>query len=149
MAHTTVLGFDFGMKRIGVAVGQTITCSANPLMTLAAKQGKPDWRAITELIDTWRPDALVVGLPFNMDGSSQFITRVAAHFADQLKKRYPLRVYQMDERLTTVAARAAVFDMGGYKALQAGQIDSVAAKLILEAWLKQACTEQSPDGAVE
>lgn len=136
MTHTTLLGFDFGMKRIGIAVGQAITCSANPLSTLAAKQGKPDWQAITQLIDTWCPDALVVGVPLNMDGSLQFITRAAQHFADQLEKRYPLTVYRMDERLTTVAARAEIFDAGGYKALQASQIDSVAAKLILEAWLR-------------
>lgn len=135
MTHTTLLGFDFGMKRIGVAVGQAITCSASPLITLSAKQGKPDWLALTELIDTWRPDALVVGIPLNMDGSSQFITRAAQYFANQLEKRYPLTVYRMDERLTTVAARAEVFDAGGYKALKISQIDSVAAKLILEAWL--------------
>jgi len=135
MTHTTLLGFDFGMKRIGVAVGQAITCSANPLMTLSAKHGKPDWRAITELIDTWCPDALVIGIPLNMDGSPQFITRAAEHFAAQLEKRYLLTVYRMDERLTTIAARAEVFDAGGYKALQASQIDSLAAKLILEAWL--------------
>ena len=130
------------MKRIGIAVGQAITCSANPLTTLAAKQGKPNWATLAELMDTWRPDALVVGIPLNMDGSSQFITRAAQCFADQLEKRYyPLSVYRVDERLTTVGARAAVFDAGGYKALQVSHIDSVAAKLILEAWLLEHATE--------
>ena len=131
----TVLGFDFGMKRIGVAVGQTITSSANPLLTLTAKQGKPNWSVVDRLVDTWHPDAFVVGLPLNMDGSEQFISRAAQHFAKALEKRYQRKVYRMDERLTTVAARAEVFASGGYKVLQKSQIDSVAASLILEDWL--------------
>ena len=134
-ASDTFLGFDFGMKRMGVAVGQAITRSASPLTTVAASGGKPDWQVITRLIDTWRPDALVVGAPLNMDGSQQFISRAAHDFAEQLMERYQLPVYRMDERLTTKAARAEVFNAGGYKALQTAQIDSVAAKLILEAWL--------------
>lgn len=138
--HSVFLGFDFGTKSIGIAVGQSITRSANPLTTLAAQQGKPDWEVLNKLIDTWRPDGLVVGLPLNMDGSEQPITRAAQNFVSTLKKNYPLLpVYQIDERLTTVAARAEVFNSGGYRALQASnnkkRMDSIAAKLILEAWL--------------
>ena len=138
MPNTLFLGFDFGIKRIGVAVGQSITRSANPLITLPAKQGKPNWESLAKLIDTWRPDGLVVGLPLNMDGSEQYITRAAQNFASTLKQRYPLLpIYQIDERLTTIAARDEVFNSGGYRALQTSKqkIDSVAAKLILEAWL--------------
>ena len=66
---SSVLGFDFGTKRIGVAVGQTITCTANPLATVRASDGRPDWSAINALIDVWTPAAIVVGMPVNMDGS--------------------------------------------------------------------------------
>ncbi len=130
-----LLAFDFGMKRIGVAVGQTVTQSARPLKTLKANQGRPQWEIVTKLIKTWQPDALVVGIPLNMDGTQQPLTTAALAFSDELKLRYDLPVYGVDERLSTKDARERLFNQGGYKALQEGEVDSVAAQLILQNWL--------------
>lgn len=132
-----LLGFDFGMKRIGVAVGQTITQSARPLVTLNANQGIPQWEMIAKLIKTWNPDALVVGIPLNMDGTEQPLTQTAQKFSDALKERFKLPVYGMDERLSTKDARERLFNEGGYKALEGAEVDSVAAQLILENWLME------------
>lgn len=136
-AQKILLGFDFGMKRIGVAVGQTITQSARPLVTLQAHQGVPQWEILNKLIKTWQPDALVVGIPLNMDGTDQPLTQAAQEFSDALKQRYQLPVYGVDERLSTKDARERLFNQGGYKALQGGQVDSVAAQLILQNWLME------------
>lgn len=132
-----LLGFDFGMKRIGVAVGQTVTRSARPLETLQAHEGVPAWQAVDKLIKTWQPDALVVGIPLNMDGTEQPLTLIARDFSTLLQERYQLPVYGIDERLSTKDARERLFQQGGYKALQHGQVDSVAAQLILQNWLSQ------------
>lgn len=132
-----LLGFDFGMKRIGVAVGQTVTKTARPLTVIKATEGKPQLDALAKLIKTWRPSALVVGIPLNMDGTEQAVTIAARGFAELLRNKFQLPVYEMDERLTTKAARESLFEEGGYKALQNGQVDPVAAQLILENWLTQ------------
>ncbi len=137
MKSTILLGFDFGMKRIGVAVGQTVTKTARALTTLSAKQGIPPWEMLDKLIKTWQPDAFVIGIPLNMDGTEQPLTHAARHFATELNAHYQLPIYEMDERLSTKDARERVFAQGGYKALQNGQIDSVAAQLILQNWLSQ------------
>lgn len=132
-----LLAFDFGMKRIGVAVGQSVTETARPLITLSAKDGQPDWDSLTPLIKKWRPDAFVVGIPLNMDGTEQAITQEARLFANALKDQYNLPVFEMDERLTTKDARERLFNEGGYKALQSGQIDQVAAQIILQNWFAE------------
>ena len=118
----TLLGFDFGMKRIGVAVGQTLTCTANPLTILNAQDGVPIWQQITDLIKEWHPQVLVVGVPLNMDGTRQFTSAAAQNFAKTLQERYHLPVYQVDERLSTIAARNEVFNKGGYRALQKNRL---------------------------
>jgi len=130
-----ILAFDFGTKRIGVAIGQRVTKIARPLITLSAKKGILPWDKLTQLVKRWQPQELVVGLPLNMDGTEQPLTQQARDFAKKLEERYQLPVHEMDERLTTVAAREHLFDQGGYQALQAGQVDSVAAQYILQAWL--------------
>ncbi len=132
-----LLAFDFGTKRIGVAIGQRLTKMARPLVTLPAKDGVPHWDKLSALIKHWQPQELVVGIPLNMDGSEQPLTQTARNFANKLKEQYHLPVHEMDERLTTVAARERLFEEGGYQALQKGQIDRVAAQLILQAWLDQ------------
>ena len=131
-----LLGFDFGMKRIGVAIGQTVTRTARPLETLPAKEGIPNWSVMEKLFSKWQPSAIIVGIPLNMDGSEQPITRHARHFAESLRQRYQLPVHEMDERLTTKDARERLFAEGGYKALQNGQVDQVAAQLILQNWFQ-------------
>lgn len=132
-----VIAFDFGMKRIGVAIGQTITQSARPLDTIQAKAGMPNWHAIDNLIKKWLPQALVVGIPLNMDGTDQYMSEKAREFARSLINRYQLPVHEMDERLTTKEAREQLFTQGGYKALQDGQVDRVAAQLILQNWFAE------------
>ncbi|OGT60403.1 MAG: Holliday junction DNA helicase RuvA [Gammaproteobacteria bacterium RIFCSPHIGHO2_12_FULL_43_28] len=132
-----LLGFDFGTKRIGVAVGQTITKSARPLDTLHAKNGVPDWPLLGKLIKKWRPEALVVGVPLNMDGTDQPLSALARQFAASLRETYQLPVYEIDERLTTKDARERLFEKGGYKSLQDGQVDRVAAQLILQNWFEE------------
>lgn len=129
-----LIAFDFGMKRIGVAVGQTVTQTARPLDTLQAKDGMPHWETVAKLIKKWQPNALVVGVPLNMDGSDQTISHHARAFAALLRERFQLPVHEMDERLTTKDARERLFAEGGYKALQDGQVDRVAAQLILQNW---------------
>jgi putative Holliday junction resolvase len=131
-----LLGFDFGTKRIGVAIGQTVTKTARPLGMLPANQGVPRWEAVAKLIQDWKPDALVIGVPLNMDGTEQPLTQAARQFANALTDKFKLPVYGMDERLTSVEAKARTFDAGGYKALKNTQIDSVAAQLILQNWLE-------------
>jgi putative Holliday junction resolvase len=132
-----LLGFDFGMKRIGVAIGQTVTATARPLDTLYAKQGNPDWTILERLIKKWQPVAMVVGIPLNMDGSEQTITHSAREFADKLRKQFHVPVHEIDERLTTKDAKERLFTEGGYKALQDGQVDRVAAQLILQNWFQE------------
>lgn len=129
----TLLAFDFGLKRIGVAVGQTQTLSANPIETVAVRRERPDWQAIAKLVETWTPDALVVGLPLNMDGSEQEMTLRARRFGRQLTGRFGLPVHLVDERLTT---REAKFRLGR-EGRADEDADPVAAQVILEDWFSE------------
>lgn len=135
----TLLGFDYGTRRIGVAVGQQLTGTVNPLTTLVSRNGQPDWNAISRLIAEWRPQRLVVGLPLHMDGSEQDMTARARRFGNQLKGRYNLPVDWVDERLTSDAAASALAAAGRRYARD--RIDAVAAALILQSWLDQSGTE--------
>lgn len=134
---TTVLGFDFGMKRIGVACGQSITQTAAPVTVLKARQGVPDWAQIQHLIDRWQPDALIVGLPLNMDGTEQPVTQAARRFGNRLQQHYKLPVEFVDERLSSRAAKWEIIDTPGKKK-DLKRIDTYAACLIVETWLNQA-----------
>lgn len=136
MTASIILGFDFGLSKIGVAVGQLITNTARPLAILPAKRGIPDWAAIQTLIEEWGVDALVVGLPLNMNGTEQPISTKAREFADHLKKLFSLPVYLVDERLTTIAARDEMHTHFKGQA-RFGKADSVSAKLIVESWMNQ------------
>ena len=135
MPEGIFLGFDFGYKRIGLAVGQHLTGSATPLPTLDAKQGVPNWGEVEKKIKQWRPGALIVGLPKAMDDTELYTTALARGFARQLRKRFSLPVYLVDERLTTKEARSHLFAEGGYKKIKKTEIDSIAACIILEQWL--------------
>lgn len=134
MASETLLGFDFGTKSIGVAVGQQLTGTARALSALKAQDGIPDWNLIGKLLKEWQPDYVVVGLPLNMDGTEQPLTERARKFANRLHGRFGVRVEMQDERLSTVEARADLFERGGFRALQKGQVDSQSAVIILEDW---------------
>ncbi|PCJ49610.1 MAG: Holliday junction resolvase RuvX [Gammaproteobacteria bacterium] len=132
-----VIAFDYGEKRIGVAVGQSITGTANPLKGLKAKEGQPNWSEIESLLQEWQPDYLVVGLPLNMDASEQLLTKRAKKFSNRLNGRFNIPVKMMDERLTSVEAREHLFSASGFKGLQKNSIDSEAACLILESWFRE------------
>jgi putative Holliday junction resolvase len=141
LRRRTLLGFDFGKRRIGVAVGQEITATATALETVRADDGKPDWSAITRLIRDWQADALVVGLPLNMDGTEQEMTRAARRFANQLEGRYHLPVYLTDERLSSVGAEQLLEEAPSGKRRNARQqaavLDQIAAQLILTTFFSQ------------
>ncbi|MEG3127147.1 Holliday junction resolvase RuvX [Pantoea cypripedii] len=134
MASETLLGFDFGTKSIGVAVGQQLTGTARALTALKAQDGTPDWNQIERLLKEWQPNYVVVGLPLNMDGTEQELTARARKFANRLHGRFGVRVELQDERLSTVEARAGLFERGGYRALQKGRVDAQSAVIILEDW---------------
>jgi putative Holliday junction resolvase len=128
----TLLGFDYGQQRIGIAVGQCITGTASALCTLTAVRDSPDWTRISTLVSEWQPQALVVGLPTQADGSDSGITVAARKFAEQLEARYRLPVYTMDERLSSRAA-AALLHQDTPNA--AAGLDAIAARIILQDWL--------------
>ena len=127
----TLVAFDFGEKRIGSAVGQTLTGTATPLETIRVRGSRPDWDAIDRIIAAWKPDALVVGLPLNMDGTEQWITRRAKRFADGLRSRSGLPVHMVDERLSTREAWERLIERGSRREGP----DPMAAQVILEGWL--------------
>jgi conserved hypothetical protein TIGR00250 len=105
-----LLGFDFGPRKIGVAVGQTVTRSATPLITLRSRGERPDWTGIAALIRDWQPNALVVGLPFQMDDTEVAWSPRVYRFARQLEGRYRLPVHLVDERLTSREAHRQLAD---------------------------------------
>ncbi|WP_313304038.1 Holliday junction resolvase RuvX, partial [Stutzerimonas balearica] len=96
-----LLGFDYGTKQIGVAVGQVVTGQARELCVLKAQNGVPDWQQIEALLREWQPDALVVGVPFHPDGAAHENTARALKFARQLRGRFGLQVFEVDERYST------------------------------------------------
>ena len=135
----TLLGFDFGTQRIGVAVGQSITRTATALCTVNARNAQPDLDRILELIDDWRPDALVVGLPLHADGSDSGTTTAARKFAQRLEEQTCLPVHMIDERLSSHAAKQLQHrDKAGGKA----GIDAIAAMIILQNWLETENTHE-------
>lgn len=132
------LGFDYGQRRIGVAVGDDLTRVARPLPTLSNAR-EPDWSAVAKALQDWQPAACVVGLPLDLDGQPQPITARAEHFAAELRRRCGVPVYLCDERLSSRAAddeiRSARGDGRMNRRARKGDRDGVAARLILEQWL--------------
>jgi putative Holliday junction resolvase len=129
-----IIAFDFGVKSIGVAIGQQITGTGSPLSAIKAVDGIPQWQTLDDVFNEWQPTEIVVGFPTNMDGSDQPITARAKKFAKRLYNHFKIPVHGHDERLTTVEAKERLFELGGYKKLTKGKIDSVSAVLILESW---------------
>lgn len=136
MPNGVYLGFDFGYKRIGVAVGQLLTCTASPLATINAQAGVPDWQIVEKVITQWIPQALIVGIPTCIDERELYTTAAARRFAKELRKRFFLPVHLVDERFSTVEARDQLFNQGGYRKIKQTEVDSIAACIILEQWLQ-------------
>ena len=134
------LCFDFGLQRTGVAVGQELTATAQALTTLQSKQQKPDWQAIEKLINEWKPDALVIGIPYHLDGQENDMTEAARKFARQLNGRFHLPVHEMDERLSSSEAESEIKrqrSSGMRKKSPKQDVDMMAAQIILQSWLSQ------------
>lgn len=136
-APRLLLGFDYGSKQIGVAVGQVITGQARELCVLKAQNGVPDWQRVAALIKEWQPDALVVGLPLNMDGSPSEMSARAEKFARRLNGRFQLPVHTQDERLTTFEAKGQRLAEGQRGSWSQRPVDALAAALLLQSWLSE------------
>ncbi len=131
----TFLGFDFGTKYIGIAIGQAITQTATPLITIKARQGIPHWDDIQKIINEWQPAGLVIGLALQEDGKDSHTSRKARQFGQSLKQRFQLPVHYIEERLTSVAARG-ILKQEHYYSKQTDS-DAMAAAIILESFLNR------------
>jgi len=132
----TVLAFDFGEKRIGVATGETLLGSAHPLTVIRAESNDQRFAEIGKLIAEWQPERLVVGLPTHVDGTPHEMTRLATKFAERLEKRFQLPVSLADERLTSRDAEARLRETGRNAKSAKPLLDAVAAQLILQTWFE-------------
>lgn len=133
----SVMSFDFGTQRIGIAIGQRLTGSGSALNPIKAKDGIPNWDNLQKIVDEWQPDAFVVGLPLNMDGSKSEMSNRAAKFARRLEGRFHRPAYTQDERLTSFEAKGMVIEQGGSRDFGANSVDCIAAQLILESWMNE------------
>lgn len=133
----TLLAFDYGTRNIGVATGQTITSSATSLPPLKAKDGTPDWNQIEKLIQDWKPDLVLIGLPLNMDDTESELSARARKFANRVHGRFDIKIEMVDERLTSFEAKGEVMSRGGSRDYKYNPVDSIAARLILEGWLEK------------
>ena len=131
--HITVMAFDYGTGQIGVAVGQTLTNGARPLCVLKARDGTPNWDQIAELLNEWKPEKVLVGLPLNIDGSESGFCARTRKFARRLHGRFGIDVEMMDERLSTFEAKEQAGHSDNYRQ---NPVDDTAACLILESWLR-------------
>ena len=128
MKNQTLLCFDYGKKRIGSAIGQTVTATATALQIIKVVNRKPNWEKIEYLIEEWRPDKLIVGHPLTLEGGRQKMTDAAEKFGRQLNGRFKLPVEFIEEQLSSYEARREL--------KSTYDLDSVAARLILETWLR-------------
>lgn len=133
----TVLGFDFGEKRIGIAVGETMLKLAHPLITIQAEENAVKFAQIATLIQEWRPSLLVVGLPTYLDGEAHELTHLAKKFAQRLEGRFNLPVVMIDERLSSAEAAQSLRESGVHGNQQKAMIDQVAAQTILQSYFDQ------------
>jgi putative Holliday junction resolvase len=129
--EATLLAFDYGEKRIGVAIGNALTCHARALAVVPNRNREFRFEAVGKLIGEWKPDALVVGLPCHPDGTPHEMTQLAKRFGNQLNGRFNLPVTWVDERYSSVAADLDMRDSG----LEADMRDAEAARIILQQYL--------------
>lgn len=137
MSTHTYLGFDYGSKHLGIAVGGNASGRAEPLATASVQQGIPDWALLDRLIQEWNPTALIVGLPLNMDDSENAMTRAARKFGHRLQGRYNLPVHLVDERLTSVDAKNTLVAARVPWKQRKAKVDKLAAQTILQAYLDE------------
>ena len=138
-----VMAFDFGTRRIGVAVGQELLATGQPVALIPARDGIPDWHQIEALLTEWQPDLVVVGLPLNMDDSENDMCARARKFGKRLHGRYHVPVEMVDARLTSFEAKGDVMAAGGSRDFGRHGVDDRAAVLILETWFGE---QSNPPG---
>ena len=129
------MAFDFGLKNIGIAIGQEVTKTASTFYSINAVDGQPNWRELDTIINEWNPNLFVVGDPFNMDGSRSKIQDLSDRFSKSLNKRYDINIEKTDERLTSREAKERL------ESLSIGTRDSsnkhnISAQVILEDWFR-------------
>ncbi|SDN94116.1 putative holliday junction resolvase [Halomonas shengliensis] len=129
-----ILGFDFGTRRIGVAVGNELLGSARELEPLPAREGIPDWARVARLVEEWRPDLFVVGLPLTADGEEQEMSTRARKFGKRLFGRYGVPCEMVDERGSTGEAKAIARARGQHRSWRDEGVDGISAVLIVERW---------------
>jgi putative Holliday junction resolvase len=134
-AGHSIIAFDFGLRQIGVAVGNSLLGTTQPVAVMRARDGVPDWSEMAKLIEEWQPALLVVGDPLNMDGSPSELGERARKFGRRLHGRFGLPVEFVDERLSSHEAKTAARERGHRGDFRAQPVDSHAAELILQSWL--------------
>jgi len=132
-----IIGFDFGQKRIGVAIGNNISKSAQALITIESTSSNQKFEVIQKIMDEWQPVSIVVGVPFNVDGSEHKVTNLCKKFAKQLEQKYALPIYLIDERYTSIEASYEIQDKKIDLKKKKLLIDRIAAKIILQSYLDQ------------
>lgn len=145
MSNLTVLGFDYGKARIGVAVLNTLAGVATPQSTITARDGAPDWNAISRCLQEWKPARLVVGMPRKLDGSDSAMQEPIERFIRQLQGRYNLPVDVVSEQLSSREAEQRLKlarQAGRKRKVRKEEIDQMAAAIILESWMQEYAHEQ-------
>ena len=136
-----IIGFDFGLRHIGVAIGQSVTQTATPLATLTARDGVPNWIEIAEILQKWQPNHLVVGIPLHLDGTTQPITFCAKRFMNKLRARFKINIHAVDERLSSWEAKTrAPLKIIHHPSKAKAQIDKLhayAAVVLIEQWMTE------------
>ena len=132
---SVIMAFDYGLRNIGIAIGQNITKSASTFYAIKAKEGEPDWIKLDSIVKEWEPTLFIVGDPFNMDGTRSEFQKRISQFSSELNNRYKIRLHMMDERLTTKEAKERI------KAKSSGLNESankhsISAQIILEDWFR-------------
>jgi len=133
-----ILAFDFGLRRIGIAAGDTLTATAAPRPAAVVTRAGPDWPAITREVEALKPRRLIVGAPYNVDGTPGTLASAARRFANELEHRFKLPVSMVDERWSSLEAGTALKTRradGGRRRIRREDVDSAAAAVILERWL--------------
>ena len=125
-----IVAFDFGTKKIGVAVGQTATYTSSPLQVVLNKDDKVNWNEISTLLNEWKPELIIIGKPLNMDGTDSEIMKQVERFYQKLKKIYDTNYEYIDERLTTFEARQILEDTN------INNVDANAAKILIDNWFE-------------
>lgn len=131
----TLLALDYGLRNIGVAVGNEATGTAQPAGIIGARNGTPDWQALEKKIREWQPDLVLIGLPLNMDASASDMSQRTEKFARQVEGRFGVAVALVDERLSSREARQRAREAGHAGDYAAVPVDDLAAEVILNTWL--------------